>query len=393
MKERVLKKKVFFDGKTLYFTIFGLTMISFLAGSFFSEGRNPKKNTSASYEYLLSTASELEGKGVYNGAIDIYLEYLGAGVRISKNEKAGIYFRMAKIAGEKLADYDMAQKYSILVKNIVDPESSVFKENQRLLVTWLERGGKSVDAVNELKNTDLNKNIKKGGTIVAEVNGISVYKTEFDNAYEQIPQHMRKTIDKKVYFQQFIFRKLAVGAARREKLHKDVKVAQQLRQIEDDLVFKKYIESKTSDAKNISPDDASNYFKANPDKFKEPGYREAKIAELSSKDDKADWNKIKKVKVMQKSEYISGIGKIQGLVSGIYSITSGQTTEVFKDDKGKFYQARLENIQPERQKTFEEVKNMVFQMYYREKMEKEMKNLYEKLSTSGEVKVYEDRLK
>ena len=392
MKERVLKKKIFFDGKTMYFTVFGLIIIILLAVSIY-KGDNKIDNVSSSKnEYLLSTASELEGKGVYNGALDIYLNYLDLNKGLSNNEMAGIYFRMAKIAGQKIADYETAQKYSILVKNIVDPESSVFKENQRLLVTWLERGGKSVDAINELKNTDLNKAIQKGGTVVADVNGIPVYKAEFDKAYEQIPEHMRKSIDKKSYFQQFIFKKLAVDAGKREKLHKDIKVAQQLKQIEDELVFKKYIEEKTGDAKNISQEDASNYYKANPDKFKDAGYREAKIAIMKTKEDKTEWDKVKKFKVLQKAEYIGGIGKIQGLISGIYDLTSGQTTEVFKDKNGKFYCARLETIHPEKLKTYEEVKNQVFQMYYREKMEKEMKNLYEKLSNSGDVKVYEDKI-
>lgn len=392
MKERIIRKKDFFDGKTVYMTGLFLVLAGLLTAVLF---KNPDAGTGTSEkvtEYLLSTASELEEKGAYRGALDIYQSYLASNPGLSQNERAGIYFRMARIAGEKIADYETAQKYSILVKNIVDPESSVFKENQRLLVSWLERSGKSIDAVNELKNTTLDKGISKGGTIIAEINGNPVYRSDFDKAYEQVPEHMRKSIDKKAYLQQFVFRKLAVDAGRRENLHKQEKVVQQLKQIEDELVFKTYIESKTTDMSKLPADDVQNYYKANPDKFTEPSFRDARIAVLEKKDSIPDWEKAKNYKVMPGSDFIPGIGNVPGLSQELFRKSEGQTTEVISAENGKFYLGRVDSVVPERLRTFEESRNNAYQMYYRDKMEKELKEMYEKLSRSGDVKVYEDRI-
>ena len=237
-------------------------------------------------------ASELESKGIWDGAADAYQRYLDS-APLQKSERASVSYHLGSLYLDHLASPDKALPFLFIARNISGSEG-VGAEADKRIVEALERLGRSLDAkryLSEAAALDPSQAKKgSGGVVIAKIGDREITQRYLDDEIQALPpqlQEKARTPDgKREFLQGLIARELLLDAARREGLDNDPQVKQIAQRAHDAAIIGIYRDREIDQKIRITNADVRAYYEAHRDDF----VREddsGKTAKLSYQDAKA----------------------------------------------------------------------------------------------------------
>jgi peptidyl-prolyl cis-trans isomerase C len=324
----------------------------------------------------LGYANTLLAKGLRLEAASILEKYI-ENATTTKQELAKICYRLGSIYMD-LYQYEKALALFYRAE-MLDKEADFNEEMNQKIVEALENLGLSSQAQYELaKRVSLGDTSTQVGEVVARIGKRDITQSEIDKALAAVPEWMRKQLEQRAQRLEFIRNYVATEVlyekAKRLGIDKKAEIREALENTKKQLTVQNYLSKEIEKKLKIDPQDLENYYKANKDKYTEPvkiKVRYAKFNEDSEKDEalkKLDEGKATLVEgwIERGSTYISGIGEAKDIIEGLFLKQKGEHSDPLKI-KDKFYIFLIEDKQPERVKSFNEVRNQVEYEYRTQK--------------------------
>ena len=229
---------------------------------------NPEKNNNN--DYFRKVGNSLHAAGIAEGAIKSYETYLlNSNIEYSKESK------MRYIVGtlyEEIGQYENALTQYYLSKEL-DLKSS--NDSAKRIVAILEKMGKHHSAKQTLTEmTALNgkkESIKKGGVVIAKIEGRPIYLHQVNNAFDKLPSYYKKQFDGKEgkirFTQKFVAEELLAIKAKKLNYENDSEIRKKLEEIKKQLLVQKLLEQEISSKVKVSKNDLDNYYKVNKERY------------------------------------------------------------------------------------------------------------------------------
>jgi len=254
--------------KKLFFSI---TTLALILTSCSAE----KKTLTVSEKDKLQLADTYFNNGLYQAAVDEYLEYI-RDYDIDKNRQANTYFNIANIYFERMNDYDKALQYYFKIKYLY-PESTLQGEVGKRIVNCLERLKRTKDANRYVQEqAALDKSTveeQHPGEVVAVIGERKITQGDIDFEISKMPSYMQSQFNnknsKKEFLKQYVVQELLYDTAKKQGLEKDKDVIQGTFRIQKSLMSEKVLQKELKDKVNITQADARLYYNAHKDKYTE----------------------------------------------------------------------------------------------------------------------------
>jgi tetratricopeptide (TPR) repeat protein len=246
-----------------------------------------KSGEKISSEDLLKLANAYYTNGLYEAAVNSYLQYLSE-YSPDKSRAANTYYTVADIYFERVKDYDKALEYYFKIKYLY-PESKLQGEVSKKIVASLERLNRTNDAVRiyekEAALEPDSVHSHRSGEVLAESGTHKVTQGDLDYEISNMPPYMREQFKspekKKELVQQMIIQDLLYDSAKRKGLDKDKEVIEGVFKAKKGLMVQKLIADEIKDQVKIDKDDVQLYYLAHKDKYTEKD-KEGKVKRQKS---------------------------------------------------------------------------------------------------------------
>jgi len=339
----------------------------------------------------------LSEKGQPAAAIQAYQEYLDH-AELAAPDRAKICVAAGKLAADA-ERYDDALAY-LYQAEFLDPQSDLKEEINKKIVFCLEKLGRNVDLRQELRERTRVKrsaaDVQQGEVILADVAGEIVTNRDLEQEIEKLPQTVRdsfNTPEKKTeLLKNLVAERLLTDKARRLELDKDPAVQDQLAKAMDTMIVQKLIADEVQASVKVTPEDVERFYKAEPDRFKEPATAEVQVA-------KADSEEAAKAVTEFKDKPVTVVkgGAIPGVPASLTSdavlaAESGSVTAPVQAE-GAWYVFKIGAKKDERMPAFEEVKDRAARMFQSQKEREKVSGIIEEALQAQDVKLYPERLK
>jgi len=248
------------------------------------------------------------------------------------------------------------------------------------------------------------------GKVVAEVGGEKITLEKLDEMIQDLPPQFQAMAAsrKGEFLDSVIDEKLLYAKALSENIDKDPKVKRQLEQISKQVVISELLRKEMEQKIRISDEDAKNYYEANKDQYTEQEkYRashilvdteqEAKdlIVRLNAGEDFAALAKEKSKCPSKEKGGDLGLASKGQMVpefeAAALSLEPGKISDVVKTQFG-YHIIRLEEKQPSKERSFEEVKEQVKQTLLPLKQKEYFEAMIKELKNKNKVVVHEEVL-
>lgn len=188
------------------------------------------KRTGPAPETLKKLASDLESKGLWEGAVDTYQRYLD-GVSLSNTERAAVNYHVGVLCLERLVSPAKALPYLMMARQLAG-EDGIGRDADKKIVEALEKMGRSLDArkyLNEAINIAPSQHKAAGSeVVVAKVGDHEITLRDLEEEIQMLPpnmqQQMKTTQGKLDFLQGMIAKQLMLEAAKREGIENDPEV-------------------------------------------------------------------------------------------------------------------------------------------------------------------------
>ncbi len=389
-------------------------------------------------------ALKLEKQGLNRASAQVWQKYLESAT-LEKEAAARIWYRIGKLLQEE-NDYDKALQSFYRSESFAKPDD-IAPEIGRRIQECLEKMGKFAALRYELAERvgagpveDDNPDGSSDDPVVAEIGPQKILKSELDRKIEKmietqistlgayLPEdqiHQRKeallknySSDKQRMFilSQYIMEELLYRKARNEKLMEIPEVKTALMDMERSLLAGQMIQKELKDNIKITPGDLQTYYEAHKKEYVHP--EQAKIQHILVDNE----NKAEDVRTRLKSgttfsdaaetfsqdfltrktggeligwikkdsnEIIEGMENAPDALRIIFMTNAGEVAdENIKSEKG-IHIIKVMTREPEREKSFEEVKQEVFRALRGSKEQELQGALFEKLRQEYDVVVHQ----
>ncbi len=252
--------------KLLLFTLFLMIV---------SSCKNANKQTIISEQAALQLANAYYTNGLYQAAVNQYLQYLND-YTLKPNRVANTYYTIGNIYFERIKDYQKALEYYFKVKYLF-PQSALQKEVSKKIVACLERLERSQDAVRvmeseaALDSSQVHKN--RPGQVLAVIGQRKITQGDLDFEISKLPPAVQDQFKdrqkKKELLQQLVLQDLLYESAKRQGLDKDKDVIEGVFQAKKALMANKLLQKELQDKIKIEPSELELYYKANKERYVE----------------------------------------------------------------------------------------------------------------------------
>jgi len=236
---------------------------------------NQSEKPKVSAESKLQLANTYYNNGLFEAAVDEYLEYLN-NYQIDANRTASTYFNVANIYFDRLNDYEKALQYYFKVKYLY-PESTLQGEVGKKIVNCLERLKRTKDANRyvqqeaALDKSSVSK--KRAGAVLAEIGKRAITQGDIDFEISKLPAYMQNQFsDKKAkqdFLKQFVIQELLYDSAKKQGLDKNKDVIEGTFRMQKSLMSEKILQAELTDQAEITAADAQLFYNANKDRYSE----------------------------------------------------------------------------------------------------------------------------
>jgi peptidyl-prolyl cis-trans isomerase C len=344
----------------------------------------------------LEYANTLLSKGLAHQAALAYEAYIEKS-RAGKKDLAGVCYKLGGIYMD-LQEYEPALR-SFYKAELLDRNAAYTTQMNERVVEALENLGLSQQAQYELDSrTAINPPAKKDEKIVARIGKREITEKEVDSAIERLPEWMQqdaKTGDgKKRFIREYVAGEMLYDKAQKLGLDKTPKFRETLAQIKKQVVVEGLLKLEVGQNLKISPEDLELYYKANKEKYASSGKVKISYVTIGLEDKKDPAvSALKSGKGTHIDQWIEethtsipGLGEAKEVLAGLFKAAKGDVTGPVKI-KDSIYLFLVDDIQPKRDLSFEEVKGKVEQEYTLKKQQEIINTLLQKTLEQKEVEI------
>jgi peptidyl-prolyl cis-trans isomerase C len=328
----------------------------------------------------LDYANTLLAKGLQSEAASALEKYI-ENVAADKVELARACYRLGSIYMD-LYQYEKALALFYRAE-MLDKEADFTQEMNPKIVAALENLGLSSQARYELaKRTSLRDTANQEGKVLARIGTREITQAEIDRALGNLPEWMRKQFEDKdqrlKFIQDYVASEVLYEKAKRLGLDKSPQIRQALENTRKQMALQSLLAKEVEKKLKIDAQDMQNYYRANKDKYTEPEKIKVRFVEFSGASEKDEALKLlnegkgKTVEgwIERGSTYIPDIGQAKDAIEELFLKEKGEYSNPLKI-KEKFYIFSIEDKQPQRVKSFAEVKSQV-EYEYRSNKERQI---------------------
>ena len=237
--------------------------------------QNSAPKTSVSKDACLQLANAYYTNGLYQAAVNQYLQYL-SDYQLNEARIANTYYTIANIYFDRLNNYQKALEYYFKIKYLF-PQSNLQKDVSKKIVSCLERLDRSQDAVRvmekeaALDTSEIQKS--RPGAVLAQIGSRKITQGDLDFEISKMPPYLQQQFKnkekKKELLQQLILQDLLYQSAKRQGLEKDKDVIEGMYEAKKSLMANKLLQQELAKKVKIEPDELQLYYKANKDRYVE----------------------------------------------------------------------------------------------------------------------------
>jgi peptidyl-prolyl cis-trans isomerase C len=361
-------------------------------------------------------ATRLSGRGLHRAAARAWQDYLAVG-ELTDTERARTLFQIGALLEKAGADEDAIEYYyrSETAAKVGELEPQI---SARVRDCFTRLGKFSALRYEMMDRTSFKQTEQAGGSVVAEIGAAKITEAELDSLIEQhvenalapwrafmadgqFGQQKRKMLEqyrspqaKLQFLQQWIAEEVLYRQALEEQLADKEQVKKLLNEQARRTLSQQLLGEQLAARIHVTETDLQTYYSANKGRYVEPA--EALISHISVDDEQRAKELIEQLKggeefgtaarehsideatkaeggrietQVVKGAYVAGIGGFPELNEKIFAVEPGQVLdEPFKTDKG-WEIIRVDDKQPERQGSFDEVREQVLSSLLSEKQQ------------------------
>lgn len=407
----------------------------------------PPNSTSAqastNAERARDYAAALKANQLYENAAEAYDAFLDE-ANLPDAERANIDFNTGTMLLDHVGDAEGALAHFLRVTELYENvDKEILKEARKLSAQCLEKLGRSgaaerqLVAQSKLGATDASaeQEIVEGEILAQIGERVSVTRTDFEEAWKQIPQYLRdqqfaEPDGKKKLLQELVATRLFAEAARRKGLDRTPEVQRRIQMVEDGFLSQKLMEEEISHKVTTPDSDLDLFYRANKARYIEPesvqiahllvssatGIEAAQAAiasgstfeqavaayseDAQTKEKGGALGPIRQLPPPREptpdfdplDTSIPGVGKDKRFAQTAFALANiGDTTGPIQTPKGFHLLKLLSRTEPH-DKTFEEVRPQVEAELRAQREEEQRAKLVAELMQAHKVRVFEDRL-
>ena len=225
--------------------------------------RRPDSNSRAwTAENQRELANKLKSAGLARQAAQEYEQYIKS-AQLEPEQLAGLCYTIGKMCMEA-GDYEKALAWLYRVE-LADPQTKLKAELGSSIINCLERTGRHSAAEYALaKRTSATDNATRtSGTVVAEIGSDKVYLEDVNEAFDNLPDWMRKQFEgkqaKAEFAKKYIADELFFRKALKLELDKDADIRKKMKMAQRELMVNRVLETELKEKLKIEEDDLKNY--------------------------------------------------------------------------------------------------------------------------------------
>ncbi|MFH1768522.1 MAG: peptidyl-prolyl cis-trans isomerase [Candidatus Omnitrophota bacterium] len=316
----------------------------------------------------LDYANILLSKGLKNEAADAFGEYVEE-AKVDRGDLSKVCYRLGNIHMD-LFEYEKALVYFYRAE-MLDKDSDFRQAMNEKIVAALENLGLTVQAKYEMaQRVSLGSGFKDEGGVIARIGKREIRKGEIDRILNSLPERMVKQFEKGEqrlnFIRDYVASEVLYEKAKRLGLDKKAEIREAVENVKKQMLIQTMLAQEIKKELKIDQDDLENYYKSNQDKYTEPEKIKVSYCQFSQdseKDNALGFLKEEKGTkldgwIRRGQKYISGIGDVGESIEGLFLMEKGQVSDSVKI-KDKFYVFSIDEKQPSRVKTFNQVKEEV----------------------------------
>jgi len=357
-------------------------------------------------EQVRDLAARLSGRNLYRRAASVWQEYL-ARTEISNGDRARGMFQVGVLL-EKAGSYDEAIEYFYRSEMCADLDDLAGRINSHIKDCFTKLGKFSALRYELMDRTSLEKNAQAGTTIVAEIGAERITEADLDALIErtidnqlsplkafmapdQLNEQKRKMLQqfktpdaRQQFLQGWLGQEILYREALEQQLAEEPEVKNLLNDQAQALLSRHLMNQQLAEKIHITETDLQTYYAANKQEFTEPAVAKishilvddanqakdlilriknaedfAALARDFSKDESTRQNNGKIDADVTEGSYVAGIGSLPELNAKIFAAEPPVVLdEPVKTEKG-WEIIKVESKTPQRQKTFDEVRQDV----------------------------------
>lgn len=252
-----------------------VVVLLILAAGLITVGCQQNRKPAVSEKACLDLANAYYTNGLYQAAVNQYLQYLHD-YPLKPERQANTYYTIANVYFNRLNDYQKALEYYFKVKYLF-PQSPLQKDVSQKIVACLERLDRSQDAVRvmekeaALDTSEIHKS--RPGAVLATIGKRKITQGDLDFEIQKLPPYLQAQFKskekKKELLQQLVLQDLLYESAKRKGLAKDKDVIEGVFEAKKALMANKLLQQELKDKVKIDPEEVQLYYKANKDKYAE----------------------------------------------------------------------------------------------------------------------------
>jgi len=346
-------------------------------------------------------AAYLEGKSEPEAAVEAYKAYM-QNAALDPAERANVAYSIAKLSIDA-KQYDTALPY-LYQAEFLNPGSDLKDEINKKVVMCLDKLGRGADLRHELrKRTDIKRSASKrsaddvgpGETVLAEFAGEVLTDRDLEKELDKLPPAARESMDtpeqRAEMVKMLVAQRLLLDKARRLELDKDPEIQDQLVEQLDAMIVQKLIEDEVKKNINITPEDVERFYKAEPARFTDPAVAEIQIADAESEEAAKAITEFDADPVrIRKGAPVPGAPRELD-ASAVFETAEGGIAGPVQCGE-RWYVFKVNSIQPEKLRAFEEIKEAARRMLQMQKEQEQVSALIEQTLEARDVSLHLDRL-
>jgi len=364
-------------------------------------------------------ANKLKSAGLPRQAAQEYEQYLHS-ARLEPKQLAGLCYSIGKMCMEA-GDYEKALAWLYRVE-LIDPKTSLKAELGSSIINCLERTGRHSAAEYALakRSSAEGDATRSSGTVVADIGSDKVYLEDVNEAFDSLPDWMRKQFEggksKAEFAKKYIADELLYRKALKMELDKDAGVRKQLRMAQRELMVNRVLESELKDKLKVEEDDLKNFYEAHKADYEQKEAVKVSLIEAVNKEaaDKickelkggrdfssyareislnkntakdggrfAGW--------VRKGEDDLGIGSPEAVAQALFSAKKGELLEPVQAGESWFV-FRIDEMRTAQPTTYDEAKERVKNDYSMKKLKASYQALLDQILKSSDVKLHLEAL-
>jgi peptidyl-prolyl cis-trans isomerase C len=397
----------------------------------------PSRGLSA--EQVKSLAAKLAQRDLYQQAAAAWRDYL-AKADLAGPERARIYFQMGTLL-EKAGLYGDAIEQYYRSEAAADVSELRSELNAHVKECFESLGEFSALRYEVMDRTSLNPAEPAGGKVVAEIGADKVTEAQLDARIEesienqlapmkafltpeQLGEQKKKALEqfrnpqaKQEFLQNWLAEEILYRQALQEDLGQKPEVKRLVHELTRGALSQQLMNEQLASKINITDTDLQTYYTANKDKYVEPtrakishilvsdearanellrrfkdGADFAAVAKEASEDKATKDNGGRIAEDVLKGTRVPGIGDANEINAAVFAATAPTVLDkAFKTDKG-WEIIRVDEKQPERQKTFDEVRQQVTRELLRRKSEEVQREYLKEMMDKHKVIIHTSAL-